>query len=252
MATKKIILITGASDGIGLESSYAIANASPSNHVIMGCRSLEKGKKALEQVQARKPAGTVSLVELDVTNDSTIKAAADKITADFGVLDVLINNAGVFPAGTKENRRAEMMQAFNTNTIGPMVLFDSLEPLLQKSGNPRIINVSSVLGSINNRLNPQWEHYNVLGEPYRISKAGLNMASACMLKYSKQWGGKVWTYCPGYVLTNIRGEGDRQRRIDTGAESVETSAEGLLEIIQGKRDGEMGLFLERRGKVSPW
>lgn len=78
------------------------------------------------------------------------------------------------------------------------------------------------------------------------------MASACMYMGYKSWGAKVWSYCPGYVVTNLTGEGDRQNRIDSGAESSETSAIGLLEIVQGKRDAEVGLFVAKNGKQWGW
>lgn len=217
----------------------------------MGCRSLAKGAKALEELQARKPAGSLSLLELDVTNDSTITAAAEKTTADFGVLDALVNNAGVMIRDAKD-RRSEMLDTLNTNTVGPFVLTEALLPLLRKSKDPRIINVSSGLGSITDRVDSSHAFYGFPGEAYRISKAALNMATACMHAAYTPWGAKVWSYCPGYVVTNLTGEEDRQGRRDRGAESSETSAVGILEILDGKRDGEVGSFLQRRGLQFPW
>ncbi|POR39591.1 (+)-neomenthol dehydrogenase [Tolypocladium paradoxum] len=251
MAAKRIILITGANSGIGYDASYSVAAASPSNHVIMGCRSLAKGAKALEELQERKPAGTLSVLELDVTNDDTIKAAAEKISADFGVLDALVNNAGVVVRGSRD-RRAELLDTLNTNTVGPFVLTEALLPLLRKSKDPRIINVSSAIGSISIRLDPSHASYDLPAEAYRMSKAALNMATACMHAAYSPWGARVWAYCPGYVVTNLTGEGDRQRRRDSGAESSETSAAGILEILGGQRDGEAGSFLHRRGQQLPW
>ena len=228
-----------------------MAAASPSNHVIMGCRSLAKGSKALEELQARKPAGTLSLLELDIDNDGGIKAAADKISADFGVLDGLVNNAGVIVRGAKD-RRSEIIDTLNTNSASPLVLTEALLPLLRKSKDPRIINVSSGLGSITERLDPKGAYYGLPAEAYRMSKAALNMATACMHASYKPWGAKVWSYCPGFVVTNLTGEEDRQSRRDLGAESSETSAVGILEILDGKRDGETGSFLQRRGLQYAW
>ncbi|EXA29124.1 hypothetical protein FOVG_19332 [Fusarium oxysporum f. sp. pisi HDV247] len=71
---KRIILITGANSGIGYDTSYALANDSPDNHIIMGARSSVKGLAALNEIQARKPAGTLSFLELDITSDESIKA----------------------------------------------------------------------------------------------------------------------------------------------------------------------------------
>ncbi|KYK61470.1 hypothetical protein DCS_02612 [Drechmeria coniospora] len=251
MAGKKIILITGANSGIGYDATYTIADASPDNHVVMACRSLDKGTKALEELQARKPAGSISLIQLDVTDDNSIKAAAEKLTADFGVLDVLINNAGIYLSNPKD-RRSEIFDTINTNTAGPLILTESLVPLLRKSADARVVNVSSGLGSISLRLDDSTPYYAIPAEAYRMSKAALNMASACMYANYRPWGAKVWAYCPGYVVTNLTGEGDRERRKEEGAEDSQTSADGLLEIINGKRDGEVGLFLQRRGERFDW
>lgn len=205
----------------------------------------------MEDLQARKPAGTVSLLQLDITSDDSINAAVEKLTADFGVLDVLVNNAGVVISNAKDSR-SELVDTFNTNAASPLILTDALVPLLKKSKDPRIINVSSGLGSISERANPASPYYNVAGEAYRISKAALNMATTHMVYTYQGWGAKVWAYCPGYVVTNLTGEEDRQNRINSGAESSETSAQGILEIVEGKRDGEVGKFLQRYGKQFNW
>lgn len=244
---------TGANSGIGFDTAYALASASPDNHIIMACRSMDKGAKALESIQARDPKalGTFSLLELDITNDASITAAVEKVTAEFGVLDVLINNAGIVITAPK-GRRSELVDTFNTNAASPLVLTEHLLPLLKKSQDPRIINVSSELGSISERSDESGGYYRLPAEAYRMSKAAMNMATACMYAMYKGWGCKVWSYCPGFVVTNLTGEEARQKRIEMGAESAETSAEGLREIVEGKRDGEVGSFVTKRGKVYGW
>ncbi|KAK1976400.1 short chain dehydrogenase [Colletotrichum cereale] len=251
MSTKKIILVTGANQGIGYDTSVALASASPDNHVIIGSRSQERGTKAVEDLRARNPAGTVSLLQLDITSDDSITAAVESLTAEFGVLDVLVNNAGIVVTQPKD-RRSELLETFNTNAAGTLILTEALVPLLKKSKDPRIINVSSGLGSISDRSNPGSSHYEVGAEAYRLSKAALNMATAHMAYAFKSWGAKVWSYCPGYVVTNLTGENDRQNRVDRGADSSETSAQGILEIVEGKRDGEVGKFIARFGGRFDW
>ncbi|GKT41952.1 short-chain dehydrogenase/reductase tropE [Colletotrichum spaethianum] len=221
------------------------------NHVILAARSQERGAKAVEDLRARNPAGTVSLLQLDITSDDSIKAAVEKITAEFGVLDALVNNAGIVVTQPKD-RRSELLETFNTNVASTIILTEALVPLLQKSKDPRIINVSSGLGSISERTTPESPYYGVPGGAYRVSKAGLNMATANMVFEFKSWNAKVWAYCPGYVVTNLTGENDRQNRIDSGADSSETSAQGILEILQGKRDSEVGKFVARFGKQYNW
>ncbi|KAK1594593.1 short chain dehydrogenase [Colletotrichum navitas] len=251
MSSKKIILITGANQGIGFDTSIALASASPENHVIVGSRSQERGIKAVEEVRARNPAGTVSLLQLDITSDDSIKAAVESITTEFGVLDVLVNNAGIAIRQPKD-RRSQLVDTFNTNAASALILTEALAPLLKKSKDPRIINVSSELGSISYRADPESPYYKTPAEAYRISKAALNMATVHMAYDFKSWGAKVWAYCPGYVVTNLSGESDRQNRIDNGADSSETSAQGILEIVEGKRDGEVGKFIARFGGRHSW
>ncbi|EXF74300.1 short chain dehydrogenase [Colletotrichum fioriniae PJ7] len=251
MSSKKIILITGANQGIGFDSAWALVSASPDNHVVLGSRSAERGAKAVEDLQTRKPAGTVSLLQLDITSDDSIKAAVEKLTADFGVLDVLVNNAGIVIMQPKD-RRSELIDTFNTNAASALLLTEALIPLLKKSKDARIINVTSGLGSLHERTTPGGAFYDIPADAYRISKAALNMATAHMLWAYKSWGAKVWAFCPGWVVTNLSGEDDRQNRIDGGAESSETSAKGILEIVEGKRDGEVGKFLQRNGEQFQW
>ncbi|KAL5313401.1 hypothetical protein ACEPPN_019134 [Leptodophora sp. 'Broadleaf-Isolate-01'] len=250
MASKRIILVTGANTGIGFDTTYALANANPNNHIILAARSAEKGSKALAEIEARKPAGSISLLELDITKDDSIAAAVAKITADFGVLDVLVNNAGVIPQ--TGDRRTAYVTTLHTNSISPFLLTEAMVPLLQKSKDPRIINVSSCLGSVSERPRPDFQFYGVTEEGYRMSKAALNMATVCMSVNYKSWGAKVWAFCPGYVVTDLTGEEDRQNRINQGAESSETSAAGIVEIAEGKRDGEPDVLLARYGKTWDW
>lgn len=238
----------GANAGIGYDTAYALAAASSNNHVIMGARNQAKGEKALKELQAHKPQGTLSLVILDVSKDDSIEAAAEKIKADFGRLDVLVNNAGIVTPDpiTRESLRT----AFDTNVFGVMLLTNAVTPLLKASKSPKIINVSSELGSITLKLDPTNPYHKMPGEVYRLTKAALNMLTACQHVTLQELGGTAWAFCPGYVITDLTG--DRENRKNQGAESSETSAQGILEIVEGKRDGEAGKFVTKYGKQFPW
>ncbi|KAL9941859.1 hypothetical protein ACHAO3_006617 [Verticillium nonalfalfae] len=252
-SNKKVILITGANSGIGYDTSYILANASADNHVIMTARSETKGRKALLEIEARIPAGTLSFLELDITSDDSIKAAAEQLAVKFDAIDVLVNNAGIYSHDGPVSRE-HLQEVFNTNVFGVMLLTQALEPLLKKSVDPRIINVSSSLGSINLRMDKSIREYHVTGEVYRMSKAALNMLTASLAYQYRTWEhpAKLWAFDPGYVVTNLAGEGDRQNKINNGAESAETSAQGILEMIRGDRDGEMDRFVAKQAKVHPW
>lgn len=250
------MLVTGANQGIGFDTAWYLAAASPFNHVIVGARNEEKGLEALQKLQAKNLAGAVSLQLLDVTSDDSISAAAKDIEATFGKLDVLINNAGI---GLHQPATRETLhEAFDTNVCGPAVLTDALAPLLKKSPDPRIVNVSSGVGSIAARLDPQNPYYHLdQDDSYRISKAALNMLTACMKYNYREDGFKVWAFCPGFVITDLGVSSDksvdaRKVREERGAESSEVSAQGILEIVEGKRDEEEDKFLQRYGGTWPW
>ncbi|EXA29126.1 hypothetical protein FOVG_19334 [Fusarium oxysporum f. sp. pisi HDV247] len=189
--------------------------------------------------------------EDDLDAGNLIKAAAQKLESDFGVLDVLVNNAGI--SGKEEVSRENFHTVFDTNVFSTMLLTQALEHLLRKSRDPRIINVSSVLGSITVRNDHSSPYTQVTGETYRVSKAALNMVTGIQAYKYKEWEhpAKVWSFCPGFVVTNLTGE-DKQSKIDRGAESSETSAQGITEIVRGDRDDEVNQFLAKRGEVLPW
>ncbi|KAK9440232.1 short chain dehydrogenase [Metarhizium brunneum] len=247
---QRVILVTGANSGIGYDMTAALV-ASPENHVIMGCRNYERGTRALQQLHAQPHAGSLSLLEVDITDDQSIGLAVDKLAAEYAVVDVLINNAGVVMRNFPD-RRSEILDTMNTNSVAHLVFTEALVPLLQKSADPRIINVSSALGSIHARLDPRDPAYGIASEAYRMSKAALNMATACMYATYKVWGAKVWAYCPGHVITNLTGEGDRGVRAPAGAASSTSSAAGIVDIVQGRRDDDVGQFLQMGGRILQW
>jgi NAD(P)-dependent dehydrogenase (short-subunit alcohol dehydrogenase family) len=189
-----------------------------------------------------------------VTKDDQIKKAVEHITSSHGVLDVLINNAGIGAPADAPDRRSELNATLNMNTVSQLVLAEALIPLLKKSKDPRIVNISSGMGSVFNRMDPKYMGYEFPFEGYRLSKAALNMMSACLYVQNKHWGLKSFAYCPGFVQSNLSGDTDeaRQMRIDMGAEPADTSAEGIVQIIKGKRDGEVEKFVTRRGEVYGW
>ncbi|KAF2624900.1 NAD(P)-binding protein [Macroventuria anomochaeta] len=255
-AERQIILITGANGGIGFDTAALLASVSPRNHVIVGSRNTTKGEAALEQIQDKDPKGTASLVQLDADDDASINAAVQHIKQDFGRLDVLINNAGICKE-TYDGRwpsREDLRAEFETNVFGPTVLSAALLPLLRQSKAPKIINVSSGLGSISRCLaTPDKSPYGAIVRVpgYRMTKSALNMLTAYQYQQLKDEGFKVWSYCPGFVITDI-GRDREARKNMNGCDSSETSAQGILEIIEGQRDEEVSQFLQKYGKRYDW
>ncbi|XP_014554218.1 hypothetical protein COCVIDRAFT_105645 [Bipolaris victoriae FI3] len=249
---KEIVLVTGGTNGIGLDTVIHFVSTSPKYHVIIGARNLSKGETVLKDIQSKPIQGTVSLIQLDVTDDTSISSATKKLEQDFPHLDVLINNAGVCPERDEQwpPNREYLRTIFETNVFGPTLLTTSLLPLLKKSPNPRVINVSSSMGSIAMKSDHSHEHAGVRFPGYRMSKAALNMLTAYQHYQLKPDGFKVWTFCPGYVVTDIAD--DRENRVQNGIESSETSAVALLEIVRGERDADVGGFIGRYGEKFEW
>ena len=178
----------------------------------------------------------------------------EKISLEHGRIDVLINNAGIC-AETYEGQwpsRATLHSTFETNLFGPTILTTALLPLLRNSPTPNIINISSGLGSIARcSATTDTSSGRVVRVPgYRMSKAALNMLTAYQYQQLKEEGFKVWSFCPGFVVTDLGR--DREERERIGCESAETSAKAVAEILEGERDGEVGLFLQRYGNRYEW
>ena len=123
----------GGNAGIGFDTAAKLAAASPNHHVIIGARTPSKGEKAVSDIQARNPSGTVSFIQLDVTSDDSIDAAVKHIETEFGRLDILVNNAGI--AVLDKPLRQASRETFETNVIGPQVLTNKVA---HSSRNPMI------------------------------------------------------------------------------------------------------------------
>ena len=213
----------------------------------MACRSAEKAAQAISEVQAIYPKGSLSTIQLDVTDHTSIYRAAKMVNEEFGRLDTLINNAG---AGPKSKGLAEQMrEAFEVNTIGQVIMTEAFRPLLAKSKDARLIFVSTGLSSISLRLQPDGAGYHVPAAAYRVSKAALNMWAACAAKEGKEQGIRVWTLDPGFVATNLGGNKEAMKR--WGAGSSEVSAQTILSIIEGRRDTDLEKLIHKDG-VHPW
>src|SRR5579871_4086430 len=139
----KTVLITGANRGIGFETARQLA--ARGFHVVIGVRSEEQGRKALSELKGN---GKVSLLLVDVSSSKSITNAAAKF-ADIGQLDVLINNAGIYPdegLSMLTISRERMVNTFQTNTFGALEMTQAFLPYLKKSSAARVINVSSGYG----------------------------------------------------------------------------------------------------------
>ncbi|UKN01185.1 SDR family oxidoreductase [Paracrocinitomix mangrovi] len=186
---QKTILVTGGNRGIGLETCKQLA--AMGHTVIMGSRNLEKG-----QEKAKAIDGNVIAKQLDVTSEASINALKAEIQAEFGKLDVLINNAGIMSEdNVSDVSIEEQKRVMETNVWAPMRMVQIFVPLLNNSDDPRIVNLSSQMGQ---RMNQTADH-----SAYRLSKFTLNGLTLQLANALPNI--KVNAMHPGWVKTDMGG-----------------------------------------------
>jgi len=211
-------------------------------------RDINKVNTAKSEIEQSGIKGSLSTLQLEVTDPVSIEKAVKYVQEKFGGLDVLILNAGVAPTdGTlKENLDTTLL----INVTGAALVSDAFRPMLLKSKNPYTIYVSSGLGSLSKAAAnsygsmPQWM-------AYKTSKAALNMWATSEYTEFKSQGLKVFPMCPGLVVSNLRGVDEQQRQAGGRAGDPEVSGETILSIIEGKRDRDVGKFVHKDG-VYEW
>ena len=192
---KKIVVVTGANRGIGLAVSRQMADLG--FHVIMTGRSSEKIQASLQEITA--PGRSLAAYQLDVTSEPSIRHLQEVLKENYGRVDVLIHNAGIIGSSTSISNASmqEIREVMETNFFGPLLLTQKLLPLLSKSEDPRIINISSGMGAMDD-LNGSYA-------AYRLSKAGLNNQTIMFSNALKSEKVKVYAMCPGWVKTDMGG-----------------------------------------------
>lgn len=236
---KKTILITGSTAGIGLETAKQLLGLGA--RVIITARDLERGAIQLEALQ--KISNDVDMIQLDVTSEESAARAFFEIEKKYGYIDVLINNAGL---SVREDF-GPMMDAsvdgwkttFETNLFGAFRITKHFLPLLKKSVQGSIVNISSGLGSLGNRTNENDLHYRHTLTAYSSSKAALNMFTIQLAKELKPLGIRVNAVCPGSTRTNANP--------DPSAHSVELGAEVPVKVAMMGADGPTGEFFHHHG-----
>lgn len=238
--TTKIALVTGANKGIGYEIAAGLARLG--FRVGVGARDAGRRDEAVAQLQA---AGhDVFGVPLDVTDDASVAAAAAQLEAEGG-LDVLVNNAGItggFPQEPTQASPEQLQQVVDTNVIGVLRVTNALLPLLRQAPSPRIVNVSSTVGSLGLQT-AQAEAVGPISAVYSPTKSYLN---AITIQYAKELADTnilINAGCPGYVATDLNGF--------QGHRTPEQGAAVFLELATLPDDGPSGTFRDETG-IKPW
>ncbi|GAB4054434.1 SDR family NAD(P)-dependent oxidoreductase [Spirosoma litoris] len=208
--SQPVALVTGANQGVGFQIAKALVKAG--YNVYVGSRNLDKGEKAATQMGTSAYA-----IELDVTQPSTIEAAAARIEQEQGRLDLLVNNAAIAHAGkpgrtleevTRANRAStaslnEVRTVWETNVFGVITVTQAMLPLLRKSAAARIVNVSSGLGSLTLVADPTYwarEHFDVV---YAASKTAMNAVTMAFAIELEKEQIKVNAVSPGFTATAL-------------------------------------------------
>ncbi len=241
---KKVALITGGNKGIGLETGRQLGKLGVT--ILIGARDLAKGEAAVAEL--KKDGVDARAVKIDVLNAADYAAVAKAIEKDFGKLDILINNAGIMLDARTGNETSTTSQkllreTFDTNLFAVVELTQVLLPLIKKSEAGRIVNLSSILGSLTLHSDPKSFIYDAKTFAYDTSKVALNSFTVHLAHELKGTKIKVNSAHPGWVKTDMGGEGAMLEIEDGAKTSVELATLG--------EDGPNGGFFHM-GQPLPW
>lgn len=201
-----LVLITGANQGLGFECVKKLAAEQPDYHILLGSRSSDKGKQAASSITDLAKGTSVEPLELDMGNDASIAQAAKYVEDTYGRLDVLFNNAGISSVAGADFR-GNFDGVLSTNVTGYACVTEAFIPLLRKAQIPRLVFMSSGLGSIATTLDPTSPFYGLgnapSGKAYIVSKCADNMLGALYAVQLGKDGFKVNMIDPGYRATNL-------------------------------------------------
>lgn len=230
-------LITGATRGLGRETARQLAARGWTVH--LGARDVRRGNEVAAELSA--VGGEVRVVELDVTSDASVTEAARRLDA-LGPLDVLINNAGIRGPATEplETDPSDFWACFDVNVLGPVRVTRAMLPLLRRSSRPRIVMVSSGMGSITMTTDPARIESTFARLVYPASKAALNMVTTQYAKALPEI--RVNAVDPGYTATDFNDH--------RGVKRVEDGA-AVIVAVAAVEDAATGVFLGADG-ILPW
>jgi NAD(P)-dependent dehydrogenase (short-subunit alcohol dehydrogenase family) len=229
-----VTLITGANKGLGHETARQLAGAGHS--VWIGARDAGRGQAAADELGAR-------FVQIDVTDDASVAAAAATIERAGGGLDVLVNNAGIIGSRTPvpDVTAADVRDVYETNVFGVVRVLQAFASLLLRSASPVVVNVSSGLGSFAVTSDPERTESTIISLAYPSSKSAVTMLTSQYAKAYPQM--RVNAVDPGHTATDLNGH--------SGPQTIEQGAEIIVRAASFGADGPTGAFLDAEGTV-PW
>ena len=252
MQDQPVALVTGANQGIGLQIAKDLAGQGFT--VLVGSRNLERGEAAAKTVE-----GDAHALQLDVTDQASIAAAATRVRNEFGRLDVLVNNAAIsntsllpgvsieeYSRSTRPSNVSldEVRAVWETNVFGVLAVYQAMLPLLREAPAARIVNVSSGVGSLTLNSDPAHPWRSIFGPVYPASKTALNAMTLAMAIELEATGIKVNAVSPGYTKTKLNNY--------TGTETVEEGAREAVRVALLGPDGPTGTFTHATLGTLPW
>ncbi len=245
MTTNRTVLITGAGRGLGLE--WATRDLAEGSNVIATTRDPEASpglKSLLETQQSGKrgagDGGRLVVLPMDVTDDASVERTRRDVEQRFSAIDALVNNAGTYGQRAGDILGAapdEVRRVLEVNTLGPYRVTRALLPLLRKGTKPRIVLITSRMGSVGD--GPSGSSY-----AYRMSKSALNMLGANLARDLSGQGIICLLLHPGWVRTRMGGE---RAPID-----IPTSVAGMRRVVAESTQAQSGTFRDYQGQPVPW
>jgi NAD(P)-dependent dehydrogenase (short-subunit alcohol dehydrogenase family) len=246
MSANRIALVTGANKGLGFETSRQLALKGIK--IFIGARDISKGVSASKKL--KEQGLDVESLELDITNSNHIKQVKQYFEKNYGKLDILVNNAGMvhsdepFFGNSVETVSASVLQrTFDVNFFGQVELTQALLPLLRKSDAGRIVNVSSILGSLTIQSDPKSDFSQLKPFSYNASKAALNQFTIHLAALLRDTPIKANSAHPGWVKTDLG--------TDQAPMVVEEGAKTAVMLATLNQDGPTGKFFHFNDEI-PW
>ncbi len=238
----KVALVTGANKGLGREIARQLGALGMT--VLVGARSETRGQQTTKDM--RTEGIDARFLQLDVTNNIVIDAAAKSIDEEFGRLDVLVNNAGIMIEGQRpisEVTVEEVRRTYETNVFGVVAVIHAMLPLLRQAPAARIVNMTSELGSLTWLADPNGPEVGPDLLAYCSSKAALNAVTVLYANELQDTGIKVNAVSPGYCATDLNNH--------SGFRTVEQGAVIAVQLATVDENGPTGAFLNEDGAI-PW
>jgi NAD(P)-dependent dehydrogenase (short-subunit alcohol dehydrogenase family) len=244
----KSVLITGANKGIGLETAKQLSKKGL--FVYLGSRDLQKGESVTRQL-SEEGYQNIRAIEIDVTKSDTIEKARKQVELEHGHLDILINNAGisgVLPQNAQQTSVGQYQEVFDVNLYGVIRTTQAFLDLLKRSPEPRIVNVSTSVGSLTLQSNPEWPAYDYAKYAiYAASKSAMNMYTVHLAYELRETAFKINAVCPGYTKTDFTNY--------VGGE-VDVAAGRILKYAMIDQGGPTGKFFSEESNPGtgeiPW